>query len=104
MSQPQKDREAETAIKAVIFALFGPELVERIAVFPGEDQAGEPGLSVTIFLKSGQKRMSGRQLLDTISATATALRDLEDYRFPFVTFLSLEDESAEDTLSAASNL
>ncbi len=101
MSQSQKDRDAEAAIKAAIFALFGPETIERIAVFPGEDEAGEPGLSVTIFLKSGQNRMSGRRLLDTIAAAATTLREREDYRFPFVTFLSPDDEGAEDTQPSA---
>jgi hypothetical protein len=101
MAQSQKDKDAEGVVKASIFALLGRETIERIAVFPVEDQAGEPGLSVTIYLTSGQKRMSGSRLLDTIDAAVTALREREDYRFPFVTFLLPEEEGAEDTRPAA---
>ncbi len=101
MSQSQRDRDAEAAVKEAVLSLFGPETIERVVVFPGEDEAGEPALSVTIFLRSAQSRMSGRRLLDVIDAAVTALREREDDRFPFVTFLSPEDESAEDTRPAA---
>jgi hypothetical protein len=101
MTQSQKDQAAESAVSSAIFDLFGPEAIDRIAVFPAEDQVGEPNLAVTIFLKTGQKRMSGARLLDAISAASTALREIEDDRFPYVTFLAPEDESAEDTRPAA---
>ena len=104
MSLSQKDRDAEAAVKAAIFALLGHEKIERIAVIPGEDEAGDPSLSVTVFLKPGQSRTSGRSLLDTIAAAATALREREDHRFPFVTFLSPEEEGAEDIRPAARQL
>jgi hypothetical protein len=101
MAQSRKDQDAERAVEAAIFALLGPETIERIAVFPVEDHAGESGLSVTIFLKAGQERMSGRRLLDAIDAAATVLESQEDHRFPFVTFLLPEEEGAEDTRPAA---
>lgn len=104
MSQSQKDRDSEAAVEAAIFGLFGDQTIERIAVIPGEDHEGEPAFSVTVFLKPGQNRMSGRRLLDTIAAAATALREREDYRFPFVTFLSPEEEGAEDTRPVARKL
>jgi hypothetical protein len=56
---------------------------------------------VTIYLKAAQERMSGSRLLDTIAAAATALREIDDDRFPYVTFLAPEDEPAEDTRPAA---
>jgi hypothetical protein len=52
---------------------------------------------VTIFLKAARQRMSGSRLLDTIAEVATALRGIDDFRFPYVTFLAPEYESAEDT-------
>lgn len=101
MSQSRKDQDAEEAVKSAILELIGPQTIDRIVVLPGEDNAGEPALGVTVYLKAAQKRMSGTRLLDTIAAAAGALRAIEDYRFPFVTFLAPEDEEAEDTRPAA---
>ena len=101
MMQSRRDQDAAMAVKTAILALFGPDTIDHIDVLPGEDQAGEPALSVAVFLKAAQRRMSGARLLDTIAAAATALREIEDYRFPYVTFLAPEDESAEDTRPAA---
>lgn len=101
MTQSRRDQDAEAAVKTAIFALFGPETIGQIDVLPAEDQAGEPTLSVIVFLRAAQERISGARLLDTIAAAATALREIEDYRFPYVTFLAPEDESAEDTRPAA---
>jgi hypothetical protein len=101
MTQSRKDQDAEAAIKAAIRDQFKADQIDEIAVFPAEDQGGEPALSVTITLKAAQKRMSGARLLDTIAASASALREIDDYRFPYVTFLTTEDDSAEDTRPAA---
>lgn len=99
--QSRRDQDAAAAVKEAISVLFGPNIIGRIDVVPAEDPAGEPALSVTVFLKAAQERMSGARLLDAIAAAATALREIEDYRFPYVTFLAPEDESAEDTRPAA---
>ncbi len=101
MTQRRRDEQAETVIRAAIFDLFEDAKIEKINVRPGENDSGEPMLFVTIFLQSGQKRMSGARLLDAITAAATALREIDDDRFPYVTFLSLENEHAEDTRPAA---
>jgi hypothetical protein len=101
MLQSRKDQDAVAAVKSAILALFEAEKIDHIEVLPAEDQAGEAALSVTVFLKAEQKRISGARLLDAIAAAATALREIEDYRFPYVTFLAPEDESAEDTRPAA---
>jgi hypothetical protein len=97
MSQSARDQEADEAIRSAVLRLFGEGAIEHIEVRPVEDQAGEPGLSVTIFLKAARERMPGSLLLDTIAAAATALREIDDVRFPYVTFLAPEYERAEDT-------
>ena len=101
MTQSRRDADAEAAIRSAILGLFGPEKIERIAISASEDQAGDPDLSVTVFLTAAQQGVSGAQLLDAIDAAATALREIEDSRFPYVTFLTAEDDSAEDTRPAA---
>ncbi len=45
--------------------------------------------------------MPGRILLDTIAEITTALREIDDFRFPYVTFLAPEYERAEDTNPAS---
>jgi hypothetical protein len=101
MTQSSRDKDAASAVEAAILGLFQPETIDQINVRPVEDHTGEAALSVTVFLKAAQKRMSGAQLLDAIAASATALREIDDNRFPYVTFLAPEDESAEDTRPAA---
>ena len=101
MTLSRKDQDAVEVVKTAILALFEPKTIDHIDALPAENQTGEPALSVTVFLNAPQERMSGAQLLDTIAAAATALREIEDYRFPYVTFLAPEDESAEDTRPAA---
>jgi hypothetical protein len=100
MSQARGDERAETAVKSAIFGMF-EDAIDNIDVRPGENYADEPALFVTIYLKAAQERMSGSRLLDTIAAAATALREIDDDRFPYVTFLAPEDEPAEDTRPAA---
>jgi hypothetical protein len=101
MLQTHTDERAAEAIKSAIGKLFGNAAIENIDVRPGEDHTGGPALFVTIYLKAQQKRMSGSRLLDTIAAATTALREMGDERFPYVTFLAPEDEHAEDTRPAA---
>lgn len=101
MSQLTRDEHAEAAVRSAILDLIGAEKIDRVEVLSTEDQNDEPALSVTVYLKARQERMSGSQLLDAIAAAATALRKIEDHRFPFVTFLAPEDEDSEDTRPAA---
>jgi hypothetical protein len=101
MPQYRSDQEVQEVVSSAIIGLIGAEAIDRIEVRPAEDSAGEAALSVTIFLSAPRRRMSGSRLLDTIVEVATALREIGDYRFPYVTFLAPEYESAEDTRSAA---
>jgi hypothetical protein len=96
-----KDRKAETVAKSAIVRLFGEDAIDQIDVQATEDQAGEPGLFVTIFLKTPQETISGAPLLDTIAEISEGLRGIEDFRFPYVTFLAPGYEHAEDTRPAA---
>ncbi|HXZ15857.1 MAG TPA: hypothetical protein VEH77_07805 [Roseiarcus sp.] len=96
MSQSQRDQEAEAVAKSAVVRLFGEDAIDRIDVFPTEDQAGEQGLSLTIFLKTAGEVVSGARLADTLVAISEALRDIDDHRFPYVTFLAPGYEHAED--------
>lgn len=100
MSQSRKDEVAIQAIKAAIINLLGP-VIESIEAHTGFDRAGEPLFYVNVFLKSAGSKMTGTRLLDTIAAAATALRELDDDRFPYVTFLEPDANGAEDTRPAA---
>jgi hypothetical protein len=101
MPQARRDEQAETAVKSAVLGLFEDVAIESIDVRPGADHSGEPALFVNIYLKPTQQRMSGSRLLDAIVAATTALREIDDDRFPYVTFLAPEDEHAEDTRPAA---
>lgn len=101
MPQNRKDEAAERAVKAAIRKMFGRKNVDRIVVLPTVDQAGELGLSVTVYLRAAQERMSGSTLLDAIAEASTALRAIEDHRFPYMTFLAPEDDGAEKRRPAA---
>jgi hypothetical protein len=96
MSQSQRDQEAEAVAKSAVVRLFGEDAIDRIDVFPTEDQAGEQGLSLTIFLKTAGEVVSGARLADTLVAISEALRHIGDHRFPYVTFLAPGYEHAED--------
>ena len=101
MSQSSKDPEVDTTVRSAVGRLFGEEAIDRIDVRPAEDSSGEAALSVTIFLREARRRMPGSRLLDAIAEVSTALRGIGDYRFPYVTFLAPDYESAEDTRPAA---
>ena len=96
MSQTSRDERAEAVVKAAVVGLFGQDALDRIDVFPTEDPAGEPGLSVTVFLKSADTKVSGARLADTLVAVSDALEAADDFRFPYVTFLAPGYEHAED--------
>jgi hypothetical protein len=95
MSQSRRDEEAEAVAKSAIVRLFGDESIDRIVVFPTEDQGGEQGLSVTIYLREPNAYVSGARLADALVAVSDALRDIDDDRFPYVTFLAPGYEHSE---------
>ncbi len=102
MLQSRRDKAAEAVAKSTIVRLFGEQSIDRIDVFPTEDSSGEEGLSVTVFLKSADENVSGSRLGDAIVAVSDALNDIDDRRFPYVTFLAPGYEHSEaDTRPAA---
>jgi|SRR5271166_6689547 len=101
MPQFRGDQQVEDVVRSAVARLFGGDEIDRIEVRPAEDSAGDAALSVTIFLRTARRRMPGSRLLDTIAEVATALREIGDYRFPYVTFLAPEYESAEDAPPAS---
>ena len=101
MSQAYKDEKAETAITAAILGNLKEVAIDNVDVRPGENHDGEPALFVTVNLKAGQKRISGSRLLDAIVAAVNALGEIDDLRFPYMTFLAPDYEHAEDTRPAA---
>lgn len=101
MPQDRSDQDVQEFVNSAILRLFGADAIDRVQVRPAEDSTGESALSVTIFLREARRRMPGSRLLDTIAEVATALRKIGDYRFPYVTFLAPDYESAEDARSAA---
>jgi len=96
MSQSRRDQDAEAVAKSAVLHLFGEDAIDRIDVSPTEDQVGEQGLSVTIFLREPNAYVSGVRLGDTLVAVSEALREIDDLRFPYVTFLAPGYEHAED--------
>jgi len=96
MSQARRDLEAEAAAKSAIVRLFGEDAIERVEVAPTEDYSGEAGLSVTVHLREYKARVTGARLLDAIVAVSEALKQIDDPRFPYVTFLAPGYEHAED--------
>ncbi len=100
MSQSHRDQKAEAVAKSAIVDLFGEESIDRIDVFATQEASGEEGLSVTVFLKTADEDVSGARLADAIAAVSDALRNIDDFRFPYVTFLAPGYEHAEDTRPA----
>jgi hypothetical protein len=96
MSQSRRDQKAEAVAKSAIVGLFGEQSIDRIDVFPTEDSSGEEGLSITVFLKTPGENVSGARLADAIAATSDALQNINDFRFPYVTFLAPGYEHAEE--------
>jgi hypothetical protein len=96
MSQSPRDEGAEAIARSTVIRLFGADAVDHVDVFPTEDQFGEKGLSVTVFLKSSDTKVSGAQLADTLEAVSIALQGVDDFRFPYVTFLAPGYEHAEE--------
>jgi hypothetical protein len=101
MTLSRKDEAAASAIRRAISAFFGPGMIDRIDVYSAENQYGEAGLAVTVVLATSEERVSSGRFLDAITAASTALREIDDQRFPYVTFLDPEVEQTEGARPAA---
>jgi hypothetical protein len=101
MSTVAQDRAAERVITTVVNDLLGKTNVESVRVYSADDHTGEPALYVLIDLTHKDARPSGVESIGLVKAMRDALQDIDDDRFPYVSFSAPGDEQAEDTRSAA---
>jgi len=95
MDANDRNRQTERAIKAAIDRFMEKSAVDTVSVHSAEDHTGEPALFVTVRLKAGHRRPSGAKSIDLLKALRDALQDVDDDRFPYVTFSAPGDELAE---------
>ena len=83
MSQATRDQEAEAVAKAAVLRLFGEEAIDRIEVFPTEDQAGEAG-AVRHDLPQGAQGATSRLPSSRHDRRRSRTRcgKSDDFRFP----------------------
>ncbi len=97
MQNTVKSDEAERAITTVIYDRVGRAVVDSVSVTSSDDAIGEPSFFVTVYLKNGRDRPKAEKTIEMIKAMRDALFDLDDDRFPHLSFRAPEDEESEDT-------
>ncbi len=79
-------------VQGATFASIPPALVSRVETTLGVDQDGDEALRVLIVLNdTTADEVTGDQALDALSNIRSALLDVGDTRFPFVSYAT-EDE------------
>jgi hypothetical protein len=101
MTKMTENVDAETAVKTVVGRLLDKDAIDDIRVTWAEDQIGEPALFVSVRLTKGHKRPSGAQTIELLTAMKAALLDIDDERFPYLSYSAPGDELAEDTRESA---
>src|ERR1700740_832923 len=101
MSTAAGTGKAERAVASVVHDFMDKSAIESVRVSAAEDHTGEQALYVFIRLKSGHGRPSGADSIRLMKAMRDALQDIDDDRFPYLSFSAPGDEQAEDTRSAA---
>lgn len=96
-----RNEDAERAISAVAKQILGDAAIESVGVDAIEDHVGEPALSVRVRLRKGGGQPSGAEFIALVKAMRDALQDLEDTRFPYLSFSASGDEESEDTRRSA---
>jgi len=95
MTQAEKDRAAERAIARTVEEWIGRSAIESVSVHAAVDHLGESALFVGVGLKSGKDRPPSSEAIDLQVALRDALEQIDDNRFPYVTFSAPDDSVAE---------
>lgn len=95
MPEKHREREAESALTQIIRERFEPEALSQIKIHSGFDHAGEPALFVSVHLKAGRGRLSPEKSVDLQIAMRNALQEINDDRFPYLTFSAPDDDLAQ---------
>jgi len=91
MLQAQKEREAERVLTKTVENWVDKSLIRSVSVHSAPDYFGEPALFVSVVLKSGKGRLTAERSIDLQIALRDALQDIDDDRFPYVTFSAPDD-------------
>jgi hypothetical protein len=95
MLRKQRETDAERALTQIIRERFEPAALAQIKIHPGVDHAGEPALFVSVRLKSGKERLAPDKSVDLQIAMRDALQEINDDRFPYLTFSAPDDDLAQ---------
>jgi len=96
MRNAVKADDSERAIKAAVYKLIDKSVIEDVTVTASDDQSGEPSLFVTVYLRDGRDRPHAKIAIELVTAMRHALYDVDDERFPYLSFSAPDDEEAED--------
>ncbi len=88
--------QTEAELKRIIEETLGSDLVDRIRVTPYVDHAGEPALSVGVSMKSANDIPDSRRQSDLTRRLVLALAELEEARFPYLYFDSVDGDAEPD--------
>jgi hypothetical protein len=93
-TQANKERDAEKTIARTLEGWIGSPAIQSVGVHAALDHIGEPALFISVMLKSGKDRLPATRAVDLQIALRDALQDIDDTRFPYITF-STPDDSFE---------
>ena len=91
MLQVQKERDAERVVTNIIQNWLEKSVIRSVNVHSAPDYSGEPALFVSVVLKSGKNRLPPEKSVELQIALRDALQDIDDDRFPYVTFSAPDD-------------
>jgi hypothetical protein len=95
MLPKQSETAAEKALTEVIRNQFDKSALDEIKIHSGIDHAGEPALFVNVRLRAGRKRLAPERSVDLHLAMRDALQEIDDERFPYLTFSAPDDNLAQ---------
>lgn len=91
----QKETAVEQALTQIIRKQFDAVAVDQIKIHSGIDHVGEQALFVNVRLKSGKERLAPEKSVDLQLAMRDALQEIDDDRFPYLTFSAPDDDLAQ---------
>lgn len=88
--------EVRKVAEPILHAVLGAGSVEKIIVQEDDDWAGEPSLSVDVFVVSSRLPVGGRTYLDIRRSLSQALNAEGERRFAYLRLRDEKGEAAED--------